>query len=71
MNVIQEVASFVDSVRYQDLHPAVVHETKRLILDSVGCAEGGIHTRKGEIALHLSRSLGGPPEATTKFMGAS
>ena len=33
MNIIQEVASFVKRIRYEDLPPAVVHETKRLILD--------------------------------------
>ncbi|MCJ7593982.1 MAG: MmgE/PrpD family protein [Desulfobacterales bacterium] len=69
MNIIQEVASFVKTIRYEDIPPAVVHETKRLILDSLGCAVGGISTKKGEIALRLAQSLGGPPDASLLGIG--
>ena len=64
MNITEEVALFVANTRYEDIPLAVVHETKRLILDTIGCALGGVGTTKGDIAVRLARSLGGPPEAS-------
>jgi 2-methylcitrate dehydratase PrpD len=64
MSITGDVAEFVKNVHYNDLPSRVVQETKRLFLDSMGCALGGIKTQKGEIAMQLARSLGGPAEAS-------
>jgi len=69
MKVTERLAAFAAEIAYRDIPPAVVHETKRLILDSVGCVLGGIRTRKGELALRLARSLGGPCEASLPGAG--
>jgi 2-methylcitrate dehydratase PrpD len=54
----------VAETRYEDLPKDAVHETKRVLLDSVGVALGSLSTERGRIALAYARHIGGPPEAT-------
>jgi 2-methylcitrate dehydratase PrpD len=63
-NLAEEFANFSVNTRYDDLPPSIVHETKRLLLDSIGCALGGIRTAPGEMAIALAKRLGGPPESS-------
>lgn len=63
-NTTSELINFLVKIGFDDLPTAVVEEAKRVLLDSVGCALGGLATEKGRIALRFGRSLGGPPEAT-------
>ena len=60
----QTLAEFAASVTFDDLPRQVVHQTKRLIFDSIGCALGGYSSEKGRIARSFVKSLGGTPEAT-------
>jgi 2-methylcitrate dehydratase len=60
---------FIVDTRYEDLPEEVVAETKRGLLDSVGCALGGIATEKGKIAVALARRLGGTEESTIIGLG--
>lgn len=64
MTITGEIARVATEVKYEDLPREVVTETKRLILDSLGCALGGLRTDKGKIAVRLAKCLGGPSEAT-------
>lgn len=64
MEFTKELASFIVKARFADLPPEVVHETKRVLLDSIGCAIGGLTTERGKIAVKLARNLGGPEEAS-------
>lgn len=64
MGVTEKCAYFAAKTAFDDLPSAVVEETKRLLLDTLGCAIGGIRTEKGEIALKLARALGGPADAS-------
>ncbi|MFC1981243.1 MmgE/PrpD family protein [Chloroflexota bacterium] len=68
-SVTQELADFVAKVRFEDLPEQVVHESKRLLLDSVGCGLAGLQVEKGKIAVELARQLGGAPEATILGLG--
>jgi 2-methylcitrate dehydratase PrpD len=63
-NLAEEFASFATDTRYDDLPPSIVHESKRLLLDSIGCALGGTHTAPGEMAVSLVKRLGGPSESS-------
>jgi 2-methylcitrate dehydratase PrpD len=63
MTVTQELSEFAEGIQYADLPPAANREAKRLLLDTIGCAIGGIETTKGRLALQMARALGGPPEA--------
>lgn len=57
-------ANFVNAIQFNDLPEYVVHEMKRVILDSIGCAILGRSTDRGKIAADLARKLGGPGEST-------
>lgn len=63
-NVTQQLADFVVETRYKDLPEGVVHEAKRVLLDSIGCAFAGIVLDKGKLSVKLARRLGGTPESS-------
>lgn len=62
--VTQTLASFAAATSFKDLPPDVVHETKRLFLDVVGCAVGSTTLKKGRIAVAYARENGGRPDST-------
>ena len=62
--VTQKLASFVSDTQYETLPREVVHETKRILLDIIGCAVGSVALPKARIATELAREIGGRPEAT-------
>jgi 2-methylcitrate dehydratase PrpD len=62
--ITESLVSFITQARFSDLTDDVVHETKRVLLDSVGCAIGGLTIEMGKIAVRLARRLGGPREST-------
>ena len=64
LRVGRELAEHVTGVSYGDLPPTVVHQAKRVILDSLGAIYMG--SRKGEAAGvdGVLSGLGGPPECT-------
>lgn len=65
------LARFVAGTTFQRLPAEVVHEAKRIVLDTLGCALAGTRLAP-EIAgpvLALAESLGGRPEATVWAAG--
>ena len=58
-----QLVRFATSLRYEDLPPEVVHATKRLLLDTIGCAFTGWASTKGKLAAGLMQQLGGEPSA--------
>lgn len=58
------LADFTVLTRFEDLPAAVVRESKRLLLDTIGCAIGAIGTESGRITLQYVEALGGNPRAT-------
>ncbi len=58
------LANFSATTRFEDLPAPVVHETARLLLDTIGCALGAIHTPSGRVALDYARIVGGAPVAS-------
>jgi 2-methylcitrate dehydratase PrpD len=65
----QELSRWVIETKFEDLPDVVVRESKRVLLDSIGCALAGVTSDKGKIAIELSRRLGGPPEASIIGIG--
>ena len=63
------LAGFAAQTGYDDLPAAVVNETKRILLDIVGCAIGSTALAKGRLSIQFARATGGPPEAS--ILGAS
>lgn len=68
-SISEELARFAVETKYEELPEHVVHEAKRLLLDSIGCALSAITTDKGKMTLMLGRRLGGPAESTIIGIG--
>lgn len=60
----QQMAEFAVGLKYRDLPKDIVHEVKRYLYDSVGCAYGGYHTRDVNILRDIYTGMGGKEEAT-------
>ncbi|NMC42553.1 MAG: MmgE/PrpD family protein [candidate division Zixibacteria bacterium] len=63
-SVSRQIAEFAVGLTYADLPEKVVHEVKRYLYDSVGCAYGGYHTRDVNILRDIYRTMEGREEAT-------
>jgi len=63
-DLTKKLVNFVASIKFKDLPGEVVNETKRVLLDSIGCAIGGILMKRGKICTKLAKKLGGPAEST-------
>jgi 2-methylcitrate dehydratase PrpD len=62
--IIEELASFALNTKYEDLPETVVHATKNLLIDSIGCALSGITSDPGKQIIALTKMLGGTPECS-------
>lgn len=58
------LAHWVSTTRCNDIPPAVVHEAKRMIIDSIGVAIGARLLDCASITIELATEMGGPEEAT-------
>lgn len=61
---VRHIVNFALQTRFEDLPEEVVHESKRILLDSMGCALAGINTDKGKVAIEVARHMSGRAEAT-------
>ena len=52
-------ATWADAARFESLGKPVVHEVKRRILDSIGCALGAWKSRPGKVAREVAKSVTG------------
>jgi 2-methylcitrate dehydratase len=55
--IAARLAEYTQSLRYGDLSPAVVHEVKRRVLDSLGCAMSAFQAPPCRIARRLAQSV--------------
>ncbi|MEV7136370.1 MmgE/PrpD family protein [Arthrobacter sp. NPDC093128] len=58
--LIDQLADFAAEAEYKNLPDEVVLESKRVILDSVGCALAGVSHPKGSIGIEYGSISGGP-----------
>jgi len=63
------LAGFIRDTRFGDLPPEVVHDTRRIICDSIACAVGGTSLDAGKIVVEMAKALGGPPESSIMANG--
>lgn len=59
-----DLADLVLGMTYADLPPAVVHQAKRLVLDTMGCAMGGFNGPPTRIVRDVVRDMGCRGEST-------
>ncbi len=69
MSYTQKLVDFAVGTTFQDLPSEVVRETKRIILDTIGCGIGGYSLDRGKIVAELAADLGGRPEASVLVTG--
>jgi 2-methylcitrate dehydratase PrpD len=62
--IVQQLADFTVDCRYEALPAEVADETKRLVLDSIGCALPASNEPKGRIGIKIARQIGSGDEAT-------
>lgn len=68
-SISRQIAQFALNLKYEDLPEAVVHEVKRYLYDSIGCAYGGYHTKDVNILRDIYKKMGGAGEATVIGFG--
>jgi len=58
------ISEFALNLKYEDLPEEVIHEVKRYLYDSIGCAYGGYHTNDVNWLREIYEEMGGKEEAT-------
>jgi 2-methylcitrate dehydratase len=64
MSTAQKLAQYVINLRFQDLPQDVIHQTKRVMLDTLGCAIGGYASEASQTIQELIKELGHLEETT-------
>ncbi|MBU2507791.1 MAG: MmgE/PrpD family protein [Bacteroidetes bacterium] len=63
------ISEFAVGLKYEDLPKEVIHEVKRYLYDSIGCAYGGYHTKDVNMIREIYETMGGKEEATLLGFG--
>ena len=61
---VERLSSYAAGLRFEDLPPEVVHQAKRVLVDSVGCGLGAFTAEPARIARELGSTVHGELEAT-------
>jgi len=64
LGLARELAKYAATLSFRDLPPDVIHQTKRVVLDTLGCGIGGYGSESSSIIQELVKELGHPGEAT-------
>jgi len=67
--VAEDMGKWIAALRYEDLPPAVVEKAKRVMLDTVGCAFGGLNAEPVRLARETVFLQGGHPQSTLIGLG--
>jgi 2-methylcitrate dehydratase PrpD len=63
-DITHQLAALAVGTTIEDLSDEVIGATERVVLDTIGCAAGGLTTTAGGILADLKRRAGGTEEAT-------
>ena len=67
--LVQKLVEFGYGSTFDSLPQEVVSESKRLLLDSLGCALGAVTVEKGRRAIAVAKEMTGPAEASVIGIG--
>jgi 2-methylcitrate dehydratase len=56
LNLAQQLADYVHSIKYQDVPGNVIHETKKRIVDSLGCGIGAFNAEPVKISRNVAEA---------------
>ncbi|MBI4524728.1 MAG: MmgE/PrpD family protein [Deltaproteobacteria bacterium] len=62
--IANRLAELVTAIRFESLPQEVIRETKRRVLDALGCALGGFQGEPSAIMRSVAADLGGQPQST-------
>jgi 2-methylcitrate dehydratase len=68
-SISRQIAEFAVELKYEDLPENVIHEVKRFLYDSIGCAYGSMKTHDVKSMLEIYQEMGGKPESTVIGFG--
>jgi len=54
---LEQLSAYACELAYDDLPTEVVHQVKRTLIDTLGCAMGAFHAEPSHIARHLAESV--------------
>ncbi|MBL7161938.1 MAG: MmgE/PrpD family protein [Anaerolineales bacterium] len=60
----RQMAQFALNLQFEDIPAEAVHEAKRFLLDSIGCALAAVKNEDMQAMYRFTEKLGGMPEAT-------
>ena len=63
-SISHTISEFAVKLKYEDIPDKVIHEVKRFLYDSIGCAFGGCNTKDVNILRDIYKDISGKPEAT-------
>ncbi|NIM92620.1 MAG: MmgE/PrpD family protein [Anaerolineales bacterium] len=63
-SISRKMSEFAHELMYEDLPKEVIHEAKRFLIDSIGCAFAAIQNEDMQAMHRVTEVLGGTPEAT-------
>jgi len=64
MGVTKELARQVKSFKFEEVPPEVVHQTKRILLDTLGCAIGGYPSEASKVIQEFVKECSAADEST-------
>lgn len=67
--VAENLGAYASTLKYEDLPEEVIHQAKRLILDTLGCAFGGYESEPAQIARDLAGTVSSTHPATILCSG--
>ncbi len=68
-SISRTISEFAVNLQYKDLPQNVIHEVKRFLYDSIGCAFGAYKTKDVNIIRDIYKEMGGKPESTVIAFG--
>jgi len=69
--IAEQLSSYAVGLSYDDLPPEVVHQAKRLIIDTLGCAFGGYDSDPARIAREVAATVTSKQPATVLVSNAA
>jgi len=67
--IVEQLSAYAAGLRYQDLPPEVIHQAKRLVIDTIGCALGGYESAPARIARDIAGAVSSVTPATLMVSG--
>ena len=67
--IAEQLSDYASSLRYDDLPDEIVHQAKRMIIDTLGCALGGYSSEPARIAREIASTVTSSQPATVLVSG--